>query len=64
MESDLASEYVNRRASGVVMAVEYADATKEIVGTTIIAVLTSCSSLSIVSQLTSNGRKVRGLELT
>ena len=51
MESDLASEYANRRASGVAMAVEYAYATKEIVGTTIIAVSTPCSSLSIVSQL-------------
>ncbi len=51
MESNLAHEYANQRASGVATAAEYIYAKEEIVGTTIIAVSTPCSLLSPVSEL-------------
>jgi hypothetical protein len=50
MESNLASESVNRRVSGVATVVEYASAKEEIVGSNIIAVSTPSSSLSTVSK--------------
>jgi hypothetical protein len=50
MESNLASENVNRGANGVAIVAEYAYAQKEIVGSNIIAVSTPYSSLSAASQ--------------
>ena len=50
MESNLASESVNRRVNGVATVAEYAYAKEEIVESNIIAVSTPSSSLSTVSQ--------------
>jgi hypothetical protein len=49
MGSEFASEFVNRKAHGVVIAVKYAYVKLELIGSNIIAVATSISSLSTVS---------------
>jgi hypothetical protein len=49
MESEFASEFVNRKAHGVVIAAKYACIKLELVRSNIIAVATSISSLLIIS---------------